>query len=113
MRHGASRAAARRFGAWAERGGRTGRAEMRSCSPNAALEAEQTWRNKALGLGGRWEAGVVRRQLSGQGSRGKAGMKEGHPGQGRTMRMNLGHNEEVQLMAPLQMWDRHTVWAWG
>lgn len=49
----------------------------------------------------------MRRQLSGQGSRGKAGMKEGHPGQGRTMRMSLEHNEEVQLMAPLQMWDRH------
>lgn len=50
---------------------------------------------------------MVRRQLAGQGSRGKAGRKEGDLGQGRNMGMNLEHNEEVQLTAPLQMWGRH------
>lgn len=45
--------------------------------------------------------------MLGQDSRGKVGMKEGDLGQGRTMRMNPEHNEEVQLMALLQMWDWH------
>lgn len=55
----------------------------------------------------------MRRQISGQDSRGKVGMKEGDLGQGRTMRMNLEHNEEVQLMAPLQMCNRNRGAGFG
>ena len=49
---------------------------------------------------------MVRRQIAGQSSRGKVGMKERDLRRGRTMRTNLKHNE-VQLMAPPQMWGKH------
>lgn len=37
----------RASGPWAEKGGRTGRAALRSCGLSALLEAEQTWWSKA------------------------------------------------------------------
>lgn len=56
----------------------------------------------------------MRRQILGQDSRGKVGMKERDLEQGRTMRMNLEHNEEVQLMAHYFRCGTGTeVWAWG